>query len=25
LSNEEQQMLHTLLHKAAHALGYTWQ
>jgi DNA-binding MarR family transcriptional regulator len=25
LSPEEQQTLHGLLHKAAHALGYTWQ
>ncbi len=25
LSEEEQKTLHALLHKAAHALGYTWQ
>ena len=25
LSDEEQQALHGLLHKAAHALGFTWQ
>jgi DNA-binding MarR family transcriptional regulator len=25
LSDEEQQALHRLLHKAAHALGFTWQ
>lgn len=25
LSDEEQQTLHTLLQKAAHALGFTWQ